>query len=81
MFMLWVLFVGALASGRWEEREWFVQELELISQQLGIRNLGEMRGFLRRVVWQEEFCGEPCARLWDEINFLWDVQDYPALEL
>lgn len=82
MWMLWVLFVGALAAGRWEEREWFVQELGVICQQFGIQTLGGMRESLRRVVWQEEFCGVPCARLWDEINLLWDVEDYlnPILE-
>ena len=66
-WLLWMLFMGAAAAKGWE-RWWFVKEIGALSTELEIRDEVSLGKKLERVVWQEEWCGEHCKNLWDDLQ-------------
>lgn len=68
--ILWCLVIGGIAAtGRSEEREWFVAELNSVVRELGMSGWlwEDLRVFLRRFLWVDEACGPGGEVLWEEV--------------
>jgi hypothetical protein len=72
-WLLWILFVGGVAADGREERAWFVSELGNLCMELGIWTLEGLKEGLKRVVWQEAWCADRCARLWDDLTLFGEL--------
>jgi hypothetical protein len=68
-WLLWILFVGGVAANGRKERSWFVNELGHVCIDLKIWTLDGLKECLERVVWQDAWCAERCAALWDDLTF------------
>ena len=64
---------GAASAGRFE-RWWFVKELRIMCKSLGIWNRDGLEEMLRRVLWQDKWCGEHVRCLWNDIVMMEDTE-------
>ncbi|CZR53411.1 uncharacterized protein PAC_03289 [Phialocephala subalpina] len=68
MWLLWILFVGAVATRReLEERWWFIDELRRLCTEMRIWDVQNLKAMLRGVLWEEEWCGEKAEAIWEEV--------------
>ena len=75
-WLLWILFVGAVASLGRVERFWFIQELEKLCLELGVSRLEGNEGLrdrLASVVLQELFFEWHLVAVWEDITALLDL--------
>jgi hypothetical protein len=75
-WLLWILFVGAVASLGRVERFWFIQELEKLCLDLGVSRLEGNEGLrdrLASVVLQELFFEWHLVAVWEDITALLDL--------
>jgi hypothetical protein len=76
IWLLWIFFVGAVASLGRLERFWFVQELDKLCLELGVSRVegnGGLRDRLASVVLQELFFGWHLVAVWEDITALLDL--------
>jgi hypothetical protein len=73
-WLVWILFMGGAASAGRFERWWFVKELGIVCKRLGIWNREGLEEMLRRVVWQDKWCGEHVRCLWNDIVMMEDTE-------
>lgn len=69
-WLLWILFMGAVASNGRTERFWFVQELGKVCSELGIGGIkgsGGPRERLDRVVLQDIFFEWHLVAIWEDV--------------
>lgn len=79
-WLLWILFAGYLAcEGILEQREWFLGNLGVTSDLLGICDGEGLRGRLEMVLWVEEF-KDGIGRIWGSIEGTRDVSLKGCLE-
>ena len=66
--LLWLLSVGATGRFGQAERNWFVNQLANVADDLGIRSWPEMRSNLQQVIWHEHQDEEQHRELWEEVE-------------
>ncbi|KAF4628236.1 hypothetical protein G7Y89_g9915 [Cudoniella acicularis] len=66
-WLLWILFIGAVASRGRYERRWFIQYLANIMSLLGIYSFEALQSHLEKVLWQEAFCANHCRSVWGDV--------------
>jgi hypothetical protein len=65
-FLAWILFVGAAeAEGR--ARIWFVTNLKLVCELLGVKGKVGLEGLLKQVLWHDQWCGEHMNNVWGAV--------------
>jgi hypothetical protein len=77
IWLLWILFVGAVASNGRTERFWFTSELVKFSRLLGVNRIegpGGLRELLGSVVLQDIFFEWHLVSVWEDVKLLWDVE-------
>jgi hypothetical protein len=73
-WLVWMLFMGSAASAGRFERLWFVKELSLVCRCLRIWNREGLQEALKRILWQDAWCGEHVKRLWNDIVMLEETE-------
>ncbi|KAF2235640.1 hypothetical protein EV356DRAFT_444661 [Viridothelium virens] len=66
--VLWMFFVGGVSAWNMPERNWFVDHLVVITQDLEVITWEHVRTRLTDVVWYAVFCEDSFRRLWQEIE-------------
>lgn len=66
-WLLWILFMGRIASRGRTGDSWFLQKLVITADLLGIFSPKSLELHLRKILWHEEFCMAECENLWDDI--------------
>jgi hypothetical protein len=66
--LLWILFIGAVASTDLNTRSFFVQNLQQVCTVLGVETEVDFQSLLKGVLWLDGFCLVHCARVWREMN-------------
>jgi hypothetical protein len=66
VWLLWILWMGVVAV-RGEERLWFLSELGRLCAVMEVWDGETLRGSLKKVVWEEEWCGGRVDEIWDDI--------------
>lgn len=66
--VLWMFFVGGVSACNMTERNWFVEHLVVMTEDLEIRTWDQMRSHLTSVVWYAVFCEVSFKTLWLEIE-------------
>ena len=66
--VLWMFYVGGVSACDMPERNWFVEHLVTMTEDLGIRTWEQMRGHLTGVVWYAVFCEVSFQTLWLEVE-------------
>ncbi len=66
--LLWLFFMGGVASQGTSERAWFVAHLVRMTIAVGrVPNWEGVKAVLRKVLWVENIHGRICKMLWDEV--------------
>lgn len=66
-WLLWILFVGAVAAGgKIEEKWWFVRQLGSLCFDMGIWDMESMKSKLRTAIWEEEWCSGKAEVIWED---------------
>lgn len=81
IWLLWILFVGAIASLGRLERFWFVGELGKVCADLNIWTREALRDTLKLVLWQDEFCENNLRILWDDMVLVREIARSTSIEL
>jgi hypothetical protein len=74
-WLLWMLFMGGVAAVGRVERWWFVRELGNVCRMLGIWSGVAFRDDLMKVLWQEAWCVDHCAALWQDVRAFEELED------
>lgn len=67
LILVWIMFVGAIASMGQTCRLYFVESLGTICTALGISSKEDFEKALKRIVWLESFCMSHIDQVWDDI--------------
>ncbi|KAG4431745.1 hypothetical protein IFR05_012779 [Cadophora sp. M221] len=73
VWLLWIMFIGGIASAARLERLWFVSEMVDICPALGIWDEEALMGCLKNVLWQDEFCSDRLNLLWQDMVLSSDI--------
>ena len=66
--VLWMFFVGGVSACAMPERNWFVEHLVVMTEDLEVRTWEQMQSHLTNVVWYAVFCEHSFRTLWLEIE-------------
>ena len=66
--LLWLLCVGGITAHSMPERLWFVGHLVVVVGDLAIHNWEEMRQYLVKLAFHDNFCDISFHALWDEVR-------------
>jgi hypothetical protein len=78
IWLLWILFIGAVASNGRIERFWFIKELGGLCSELGVSEIEGsegLRGRLSSVVLQDLFFEWHLSAVWEDVCLSWEVGD------
>jgi hypothetical protein len=75
-WLLWILFMGGVASAGRIERTWFVRQMKIVCFQLDIMTKDDMRAYLVKVLWQDAFCADRCVSLWKDLESLVELDKF-----
>ncbi len=74
IWLLWIVFVGAVATDSRPERLWFVKELGKLCKELDVWDFERLREHLGKVVLQEIFFEFHLISIWDDVTLSWEVE-------
>jgi hypothetical protein len=66
--LLWMLFVGSIASPGRPEHSYFINHLKETGLSIGVLSLGGFKLALKNIVWSETFFASQSLNVWGEIN-------------
>lgn len=69
-FLLWILFVGAVASYDNPNQFWFVSKIASLTSSLNLRIWDEAKPILNKFWWLESIYERPSLALWNEVMLL-----------
>ncbi|KAE9375227.1 hypothetical protein N431DRAFT_555700 [Stipitochalara longipes BDJ] len=84
IWLLWILFMGAVASNGRAERFWFIEELVKVCRDLGISEVegpGGLRKYLGRVVLQDIFFEWHLNAAWEDIVLFGEAEGPAIVEV
>jgi hypothetical protein len=70
--LLWILFMGSIASWNTPDRGYFVGVMRRLVKEMGVETLERFTGVLKEVLWLREFDNKRCtsSSTWEEIMCL-----------
>ncbi|KAI9812922.1 MAG: hypothetical protein M1827_004440 [Pycnora praestabilis] len=66
--LLWVIFLVGADAVEEHARAWCMALLSQIADHLDVKSWVESKGILEKFLWSNVVYGEPCERLWDEME-------------
>jgi hypothetical protein len=65
LWLLWVVFMGYGAASEWDEKRFFVEQMEPLVAALTLRTKEELRNALKGILWHDR-CEEFLEKLWND---------------
>jgi hypothetical protein len=72
--LVWALYFGGVACGFEGQREWYLEQLGIACEALGLETWPDMLAVLESMFWKDE-CEEPTGALWRELGVKMEMAD------
>ena len=66
--LLWILVIGGIAAVDTREVGWFVSRLHQMADENGVREWGQLKRLLKRILWLDSACDMAGQQLWYEVE-------------
>ena len=77
IWLVWILFMGAVASNGRADRFWFIEEMARVCRDLrisGVEGPGGLREYLGRVVLQDIFFEWHLTAVWEDVALFGELE-------
>lgn len=71
--LVWILFIGGIASKGIRKREWYIERLSKLIKVLGLTRWVEVRQLLRSFVWVPYSMDDEAMGMWEGVRFYEDL--------